>query len=234
MGIDPYGDFAWSPFVARICFCILHGRGRTPPAQDAITKSHNERRQRNMSVGVDAHIDPAAGNRKIAPTIGDHAQRPVGADASVRPLGNCKFAATFRQIGRAPYGSMWASTPTNVMRIRRGTFGFAGVYRRADRVVRPYGCIPFRIGAFQIYDGVPRGRGRTPPLRKFDALVQTHPRPAPREIPRRGRSPFLVGQRIAKGRFETPLGCLSLHRQRRFLSTRKERGAEPPPLHRAA
>ena len=31
VGIDPYGDFAWSPVVVRVCFCILRGRGRTPP-----------------------------------------------------------------------------------------------------------------------------------------------------------------------------------------------------------
>ena len=42
---------------------------------------------------------------------------------------------------------MWASTPTNVVRIRNGAFVFAGAYRRADRGVRPYGCIRFRIGA---------------------------------------------------------------------------------------
>ena len=100
-----------------------------------------------MSVGVDAHIDPAAGNRKIAPTIGNHAQRPVGADASVRPLGNHRFAATCRKNGRAACGSMWASTPTNVVWIRIGAFVFAGAYRRADRVVRPYGRVRVRMGA---------------------------------------------------------------------------------------
>ena len=55
-------------------------------------------------------------------------------------------------------------------------------------------------------------------------MVRTAPRLAPREIPRRGRNPFLVVQGIAKGRFETPLGCLSLHRQRRFLSPRERKG----------
>ena len=33
---------------------------------------------------------------------------------------------------------MWASTPTNILRIYRGAFVFAGARRRADRVVRPY------------------------------------------------------------------------------------------------
>ena len=42
---------------------------------------------------------------------------------------------------------MWASTPTNALRFRIGAFVFAGAYCRADRVVRPYGCVPLRIGA---------------------------------------------------------------------------------------
>ena len=157
-----------------------------------------------------------------ARTIGVPAQRPVGADASVRPLGNGKFAAMYRKTqncptrrrggvlplprrmqkqirtingdhatrpvphrcipnlrrftagrGRTPplrkfvcfcdlpklcdfrvhrSGSMWASTPTNVVRICIGASVFAGAYRRADRGVRPYtnseNCrkIPPRLG----------------------------------------------------------------------------------------
>ena len=34
-----------------------------------------------------------------------------------------------------------------MVRIRIGAFVFVGAFRRADRVVRPYGCIPFCIGA---------------------------------------------------------------------------------------
>ena len=100
-----------------------------------------------MSVGVDAALSPAARNRKIAHTTGETVKYPVGADASVRPLGNGEFAATWRKNGRAACGSIWASTPTNGVRGRIGAFVFVGAYRRADRVVRPYGCIPFRIGA---------------------------------------------------------------------------------------
>ena len=81
-------------------------------------------------------------------TNGDPVQRPVGADASVRPLGNYGFAATFRQIGRAPCGESAASTPTNGLRICIGVFVFAGTSCRADRVVRPYGCVRVRIGAY--------------------------------------------------------------------------------------
>ena len=40
-----------------------------------------------MSVGVDAALSPAGCNRKIARIFGENAQRPVGADASVRPMG---------------------------------------------------------------------------------------------------------------------------------------------------
>ena len=92
-------------------------------------------------------LSPTGCNCKIAPTIGGNVNRPVGADASVRPLGNRRFAAAYRKNGRASYGSMWASTPTNVLRVCIGAFVFAGAYRRADRVVRPYGCVPFCIGA---------------------------------------------------------------------------------------
>ena len=41
---------------------------------------------------------------------------------------------------------MWASTPTSIIRIRIGASVFVGAYRRADRVVRPYGCVRVRIG----------------------------------------------------------------------------------------
>ena len=70
-------------------------------------------------------------------TSGDRAQCFEGADASVRPMGNDKFVAAFRKNGRAPCGSIWASTPTNILRIRRGAFVFVGAYRRADRVASP-------------------------------------------------------------------------------------------------
>ena len=109
---------------------------------------HLHRRQCNTSVGVDAHIDPAVGNHKVAKTIGGNVKRSVGADASVRPMGNGKFSAAYRKNGHASYGSMWASTPTNGLRICIGAFIFAGAPRRADRVVRPYGCIRFRIALF--------------------------------------------------------------------------------------
>ena len=100
-----------------------------------------------MFVGVDAALSPAMRNCKIARIFGETVKRPVGADDPVRPWDNDKFAATFRKNGHALCGSMWASTPTNGVRDRIGAFIFAGAYRRADRVVRPYGCIPFRIGA---------------------------------------------------------------------------------------
>ena len=119
------------------------------------------RRQRKTSVGVDAHIDPAECNRKIARIFGDPAQHPVGADASVRPLGNCKFATTYHKNGHAVCGSMWATTPTNVVRFRIGAFVFAGAPCRADRVVRPYGCVPFCIGACR-FSALCRAGGASP------------------------------------------------------------------------
>ena len=48
-----------------------------------------------MSVGVDAHIDPAECNRRIAHSIGENAKCSVGADASVRPLGTTVLPQRF-------------------------------------------------------------------------------------------------------------------------------------------
>ena len=79
--------------------------------------------------------------------FGENAKRPVGADDPVRPWGNGKFTAMFRKNDCALCGESAASTPTNVVRIRRGTFVFAGACCRADRVVRPYGCVRVRMGA---------------------------------------------------------------------------------------
>ena len=31
VGIDPYGDFALSPFIVRVCNCVLRGRGKPRP-----------------------------------------------------------------------------------------------------------------------------------------------------------------------------------------------------------
>ena len=77
-------------------------------------------------------------------------------------MGNGKFAATYRKNGRASCGSMPTSPPTNVVRIRRGASVFAGARRRADRVVRPYGCglVAYKSTAFYRAGGVlPRPYG---------------------------------------------------------------------------
>ena len=69
--------------------------------------------------------------------FGEIAKRSVGADASVRPLGNGKFAAMYYKNERAACGSMWASTPTNIVRIRIGASVFVGTYRRAGQSSAP-------------------------------------------------------------------------------------------------
>ena len=89
----------------------------------------------------------AGRNCKIARIFGENVKRPVGADDPVRPMGNHGFAAAFHKNGPAAGGESAASTPTNVVRFRIGTFVFASVYRRADRGVRPYGCGRIRMGA---------------------------------------------------------------------------------------
>ena len=76
--------------------------GACPTRQDVPPKLYNKRRPRIMSVGVDAHIDPAECNRKIAHAIDKNVKRSVGADDSVRPWGTTDFAATFRKNGNTP------------------------------------------------------------------------------------------------------------------------------------
>ena len=84
-------------------------------------------------------IDPAVRDHKIARIFGENVKRPVGADASVRPLGNDKFAATFRK---------------KRMCVVRVDVGIDPYKRYADSpgCVRVCGCVP------------PGGQGR-PPLR---------------------------------------------------------------------
>ena len=164
---------------------LVWGWGRTPPAYGALSKTYNKRQQRKMSVGVDAALSPAMCNRKIARAIGDPVQHPVGADASVRPWGNGKFAAAYRKNGRASYGSMrrpqasFEAQP-RAARLLAPKMGI-DPYKRftvSHWRVRIRGCVPpggqgrppLRVHAVphwcaRICDVVPCGRGRTPPLR---------------------------------------------------------------------
>ena len=137
-------------------------------AHRAPAKSYTKWRQCNLSVGVDAHIDPATRNHKTARIFGEIAQCPVGADASVRPWGNGKFAATYHKNECASCGESAASTPTNMVRIRQGAPVFMGAFRRADRGVRPYGCARVCVGAPKFVT-LYRREGQAPPLR-YDEL----------------------------------------------------------------
>ena len=83
---------------------------------------------------------PRRAHHQNCATNGDHIPCFVGADASVRPLGNCGFAATLRENGRASCGRTGSSAPTGADR-------FALV--RAG--LRRYSA----------------GRGRAPPLRQL-------------------------------------------------------------------
>ena len=104
-----------------------------------------------MSVGVDAHIDPAMCNHKIAHAIGETVKRSVGADDPVRPRGNYGFAATFHENGRASC--------------------------RADRVVRPYGCVRIHIGAFNLAALYRAGGGEPRPYVTTKIAKYAKPRP---------------------------------------------------------
>ena len=147
-----------------------------------------------MSVGVDAHIDPAVCSRRIARIFGENEKRSVGADASVRPWGNGKFAATLRKNGRAACGSMRVSTPTNVLRVCIGAFVFAGAYRRADRVVRPYECVRVCIGAFKFATSYRAGGASPAPTLRRNALQLRNKNPSPHpsrcasHLPRTGKA----------------------------------------------
>ena len=111
------------------------------------------------SVGVDAHIDPAMRNSKIARTIGEYEKRFVGADASVRPWGNCKFVVTYRKNGRALCGSM-----------RRPQASFEAQPRAARLLAPKMGIDPYKHGTDShwcvcVRGGIPPGGQRRPPLR---------------------------------------------------------------------
>ena len=108
--------------------------------------------------GFFAH-SPAECNRKIARSIGDPAQRPVGADASVRPWGNDKFAATFRKNGRAPCGSM-----------RRPQASFEAQPRAARLLAPKMGIDPYKRvtdshWCVRVCGYIPPGGQGRPPLR---------------------------------------------------------------------
>ena len=118
-------------------------------------------------------IDPAECNRKSAGIFGRNENHFVGADDPVRPLGSGKFAAKYRKNGCASYGSMWASTPTNVVRIRIGAFVFVGARRRADRVVRPYGCVPVRFDTVEFLALYCAGGAEPRPYGIFGGWMQT-------------------------------------------------------------
>ena len=143
------------------------GAGQAPPAHGAPTNLCNEwRTPRNARRGRCPHR-PGNAQSQNCTIFGENAKRPVGADASVRPWGNGKFTAMFRKSDCALCGESAASTPTNVERIRRGTFVFAGACCRADRVVRPYGCVPFRVGACRACRCVTTNYGLRHDLGKF-------------------------------------------------------------------
>ena len=151
----------------------------------APAKSYTKWQQCSLSVGVDAARSPARCNHKIARIFGENAQRLVGADASVRPWGNGKFAAAYRKNGRAACESMrrpqagFEAQP-RAARLLAPRMGIDPYKRGADShwCVRVCGCIPpggqrrppLRVHPFphwctQFCGGVPRGRGRAPPLR---------------------------------------------------------------------
>ena len=163
--------------------------------------------------------------------IAANLQMPRGRTEASAPTGRFTFSPKMRAILQLHFaGSMWASTPTDVLRYRRLLCGFVGAPRAGGVEPRPYGvfgklhevadgCVPnfmclrhnpsvsFADSIPTLF--VPSGHfpliGGIDPLHKGALVRAMHPRCAPRENPRRGRNPFLVVQRIVKGRSKLPL-----------------------------
>ena len=160
------------------------GAGFYPPARDAPETLHNGWQTRKMSVGVDAALSPAECNHKIAHTIGENAQRPVGADASVRPLGTTVLPQRF------------VKTVVPTARVDVGIDPYKR-YTDSPGCIRVCGCVPpggqrrppLRVHTILhwcawICNIVPHGRGRTPPLRQINTsslftITSYLPRPSP-------------------------------------------------------
>ena len=162
--------------------------------------------------------------------IAANLQMPRGRTEASAPTGRFTFSPKMRAILQLHFaGSMWASTPTDVLRYRRLLCGFVGAPRaggvepcpyadlrdstRSPKCVRICKCL-LRNPSVSFADSiptlfVPSGHfpliGGIDPLHKGALVRAMHQHHAPREIPRRGRSPFLVGQRFAKGRSKLPL-----------------------------
>ena len=144
-----------------------------------------------METSLRASHRPGRGQLQNCTTNGDNAQRPVGADDPVRPLGVHGFAAAYhKKRSCLPHGESAASPPTNGVRVCRGASMFAGACRRADRGVRPYGCAPLRIGAFN-FAALCRAGGASPaPTLRRNARQPGNNdpsphQPAPRTVPPR-------------------------------------------------
>ena len=96
-------------------------------------------RIRTIFVGVDAHIDPCGRHISFLRDPASKLVVPHGRTESSAPTGRYAGPPTVRaglQLHIA--GSMWASTPTDVMRGRRLLCNFDGTPCRTDRGVRPY------------------------------------------------------------------------------------------------
>ncbi len=183
---------------------------------------------------------------------------PNGRTAASAPTGRFTFSPKMRAILQLHFaGSMWASTPTDVLRYRRLLCGFVGAPRaggvepcpyadlrdstRSPKCVRICKCL-LRNPSVSFADSiptlfVPSGHfpliGGIDPLHKGAFGLCNAPTLCAPGNSKKGSQPLLGRSEVRQGEIETPLGCLSLHRQRRFLSTWKESGAEPPPLHSA-
>ena len=141
-------------------------------------------------------------------------------------MGNGKFAATFRKNGRAPCGSM-GDRPLQTECVFASVRSCLHV-RPAGRTgsSAPTGACAFASVHANLQPCTAR-EGQSPSPTQIWWLCANAPNPAPREIPRRGRNPFLVGQRIAKGRSKLPLAVFLYTASGAFFPHGKKGGLSP-------
>ena len=130
-----------------------------------MTVLQNERRPRAISVGADDPVRPAVHTRKPERTPanphnvcrGRCLHRPVRGTSNLTE--RCgKFAIAKRaDRGVRPYRALCV--------VAGGACNFAIAYRRVDVGIDPYGRITLSSFTVRFCDCIPRGRGRTPPLR---------------------------------------------------------------------
>ena len=146
---------------------------------------------RTPFVGVDAHIDPHNA-RPFLRYVAANLPLPHGRTGSSAPTGRCAGSPKMPAILQLPTaGSMWASTPTDVLRCRRLLYGIVGAFCAGGVEALPYAGLVDSVRS-------PKGRAnlQVPTAQSFSRLRRQHPYPlCPFGAfpPDRGNRPFAQG-----------------------------------------